>query len=193
MPCFTKGKPREENEVTFSDQSGDAMYAFINFTKYKSSCSQVSYKITTLEILEKSAGAYPWWSSMPVKLQTFPQFYWSRTLPWIISWIFSKYSEQLFSYNTSGWLLLDLRVSSSSGRNVKVCKILEYKIEKILGILFRILHTALCSLENYELTGLQLSLSLAHKSKLAELQTRNILACKSQLIGLLQCDRLATR
>ena len=35
---FAKGKPQEKNEGTFSDQSGDTMYAFIHFTKYKSNC-----------------------------------------------------------------------------------------------------------------------------------------------------------
>ena len=54
LPSFAKGKQREKNQVTFSDQSGDAMYTFINFTKYKSSCSQVFCKIAVLEILEKT-------------------------------------------------------------------------------------------------------------------------------------------
>ena len=40
--------------VTFSDQSDDAMYAFIYFTKYKSSCSLAFFKITVLEIFEKT-------------------------------------------------------------------------------------------------------------------------------------------
>ena len=38
----------------------------------------------------KKTQTYLWWSTMLVKLQTFPQFYRSRTLPWIISWISSK-------------------------------------------------------------------------------------------------------
>ena len=67
---YRKGK----HDVTFSDQSGDAMYAFINFTKYKSSCSQVLYKIAVIEILEKKPETYLGWSTMLVKLQTFPQF-----------------------------------------------------------------------------------------------------------------------
>ena len=54
LPSFAKGKSREKNEVTFSDQSGGAMYAFINFTKYKNSCSQLFYKIAVLELFEKT-------------------------------------------------------------------------------------------------------------------------------------------
>ena len=54
LPSFAKGKPREKNEVTFSDQSGDAMYVFINFTKYKISWSQVFFKTAILEMLEKT-------------------------------------------------------------------------------------------------------------------------------------------
>ena len=51
---FAKGKSREKNKVTFSDQSGDAMHALINFTKYKNSCSQLFYKIAVLELFEKT-------------------------------------------------------------------------------------------------------------------------------------------
>ena len=39
---------------------------------------------------EKNPGTYPWWNTMLVKLQTFPQYYWSRTPPWMFSCLFSK-------------------------------------------------------------------------------------------------------
>ena len=51
---FAKERPRQENEGTLSHQSGDAMYACINFTKYKSSCQLVFFKIAVLEIFEEN-------------------------------------------------------------------------------------------------------------------------------------------
>ena len=55
---FYKVPSPKENHVkkegTFSDQSGDAMYAFIYFTKYKSSCWLVFFKITVLEIFQEN-------------------------------------------------------------------------------------------------------------------------------------------
>ena len=53
-PSFTKGKPREKKWKCISVQSGDAMQASIYFTKYKSGCSRVFYKIFVLENLEKA-------------------------------------------------------------------------------------------------------------------------------------------
>ena len=57
--CFYKVfSPKEnsvkKNEGTFSDQSGDAMYAFIYFTKYKNSCWLVFFKIAVLKIFKEN-------------------------------------------------------------------------------------------------------------------------------------------
>ena len=116
MPSFSKGKPRERNEISFSDQSGDVT----NFTKYtgilQNSCSNN---------FGKQPGTYPWRSTMLVKLQTFPQFYWSRTLQWMFSWIFSKYLEQMWlaSRNSQSgklatcWLIAIWSTSNSLARD----------------------------------------------------------------------------
>ena len=44
----------KKNEGTFSDQSGDAMYAFIYFNKYKNSYWLVFFKIAVLKIFEEN-------------------------------------------------------------------------------------------------------------------------------------------
>ena len=51
---FAKERPRQKNEGALSDQSGDAMYTCMNFTKYKSSCRLVFFKIAVLEIFEEN-------------------------------------------------------------------------------------------------------------------------------------------
>ena len=51
---FWKERPREKNEGTLSHQSGDAMYTYINFTKYKSYCRLVFFKKAVLEIFEEN-------------------------------------------------------------------------------------------------------------------------------------------
>ena len=51
---FWKERPREKNEGTLSHQSGDAMYTYINFTKYKSCCRLVFFKKAVLEIFEEN-------------------------------------------------------------------------------------------------------------------------------------------
>ena len=73
--------------------------------------------------------------------------------------------------------------------NVKICRIIEYKIKKILGILFRKLHLILLKLTlqpwkllTYGFATLRLVGSQVETSRVVNLQP----------VGLLQCNRLVT-
>ena len=81
------------------------------------------------------------------------------------------------------------------GRNVTICRILENKIQKMLGLLFRILYLILlkltsqpCKLLTYRLETCWLANRNSQSSKLAT----NWLASRNSFVGLLQFDRLVT-
>ena len=81
------------------------------------------------------------------------------------------------------------------GRNVTICRILENKIQKMLGLLFRILYLILlkltsqpCKLLTYRLETCWLANQNSQSSKLATYW----LASRNSFVGLLQFDRLVT-
>ena len=110
-PSLGKENCVEKNEGKLSHQSGDVMPTSVYLTNYRSYCSQIIYREIVLKISENSQE--PWWSTILVKLQALiPQFYENTASPRaFFHENFLKFSKQLFSFNTPGRLLLDLRLT----------------------------------------------------------------------------------
>ena len=81
------------------------------------------------------------------------------------------------------------------GRNVTICRILEYKVQKTFDILFRTLYLILlrftsqpCRLLTYRLE----TRWLASRNQQSDKRSNCLLASRNLFVGLMQFDRLAT-